>query len=159
MAEHNNIVSSILQGCKIAKELESNLENLANRPNVLANYCEEIVKIFGGAKERLLDQLKEFQEHQTNIDRGSLQEWLRSSVCSTQAMDINSIYPQTLLLGAETKDLSDHIRVTSAHENKTNMGGIEFLGSSSSSSGSMLIPGPSSSQMPRRRYIYLCILI
>ncbi|PON71145.1 WRKY domain containing protein [Parasponia andersonii] len=159
--EEHNIVSLILHGCKIVKELESNLESLANQSNVLANYCDEIAKVFGSAKERLRghdhqgmlddhDQTRELlQQAQNNIDHASFQEWLiRSSVCSyTQAMDINntSTHPQALLLGAETRDLSGHIRTTSAHENR-NMGRIEFLGSSSPSA-----PSSSSSQRPRRR--------
>lgn len=151
--EEQDVVSLILRGCKLAKDLESNLQNLANQSDTLANYCDEIAKIFGGVKERLRGHdMLDHHQHQplSNIEPASLQEWLRSGVRYTQAMDINSIHPQTLLSGGETKDLADHMR--GSIENR-NLGRIDFLGSSSSSGP--LVPSSSSSQRSRRRYIHI----
>ncbi|KAF4362869.1 hypothetical protein G4B88_014206 [Cannabis sativa] len=52
MEEHNkNIVSLVLHGCKLAKEVELNLGD--HQRNELANHCDEIAMIFSQAKEWL----------------------------------------------------------------------------------------------------------
>ncbi|XP_040999647.1 WRKY transcription factor 55-like [Juglans microcarpa x Juglans regia] len=92
------IVSLIRHGCKVARELESNLPKLADHPNMLSKSCDEIIKAFGTAKERLYTQdsstahdpghmylLREPQESQQPKIEASLQGWLRSSY--TQTMD------------------------------------------------------------------------
>ncbi|XWS08385.1 hypothetical protein CRYUN_Cryun41cG0075200 [Craigia yunnanensis] len=92
--------SLILHGCKLAKDLESNLGNLANQPDILSKSCDNIIKIFANAKERLNAQdpalfthhllgkpqnSSSQQQLQTNP---SLQEWLKYGVVVTQAMDM-----------------------------------------------------------------------
>ncbi|KAF5453754.1 hypothetical protein F2P56_028629 [Juglans regia] len=91
------IESLIRHGCKVARELESNLPKLADNPNMLSKSCDEIIKAFGTAKERLYTQdptahdprhmylLREPQESQQPKIEASLQGWLRSSY--TQTMD------------------------------------------------------------------------
>ncbi|XP_062092317.1 WRKY transcription factor 55 [Humulus lupulus] len=132
MEEHSNMVSLILHGCKLAKELESNLGD--HQSNELANRCDEIAKIFGCAKERLrrvttsqdYNMLTALQNNASIGHGGSFQELLRSCTTTTD---------------------HDIIRGFAHHENRiipnNNMAtNIEILGSSSSSS---------SSQRPRKR--------
>ncbi|XP_075108207.1 WRKY transcription factor 55-like isoform X2 [Nicotiana tabacum] len=45
--------ATILYGCKLAKELEANLQNWANQPQFTLNKTEEIVAVFNNVKERL----------------------------------------------------------------------------------------------------------
>ncbi|XP_010067620.1 WRKY transcription factor 55 [Eucalyptus grandis] len=45
----------ILQGCKLARDLESNLPTLTNQPQISATEtCEEIIRIFTSALEKLM---------------------------------------------------------------------------------------------------------
>lgn len=46
-------LSCIVRGCKLARELESNLPSIAKRPRTLSAACDEITKNFRTAKERL----------------------------------------------------------------------------------------------------------
>ncbi|KAG7999239.1 hypothetical protein I3843_01G298500 [Carya illinoinensis] len=90
---------------RLARELESNLPNLADQPNLLSKSCDEVIKVFRTAKERLymtrgsnstsahpghMTLFHEPQEslvhEQPRIELASLEQWLRSSC--TQAMDI-----------------------------------------------------------------------
>lgn len=96
------IISLILNGCKLAKHLETNLPNIANQPEMISRLCDEIIKNFYAAKERLnaahhnqapaalfhpaaVGGETLFHEQQQQID-ANFQEWLRSSV--TQAMNL-----------------------------------------------------------------------
>nr|AXY96408.1 WRKY transcription factor 55 [Canarium album] len=108
----DDLISLILHGCRLAKDLESNLPNLANQPpNLLSRSFDDIINIFHTAKERLnalppssspslspsffypaqtSTQLSYHPSHPhlnlQSIDPTlNLQEWLRSSV--TQAME------------------------------------------------------------------------
>ncbi|GMY08289.1 WRKY transcription factor 55 [Fagus crenata] len=51
--EETNPISLIQKGCKLARELEVNLQNLTNQPNMISKSCDEIIQVFGTAKERL----------------------------------------------------------------------------------------------------------
>ena len=101
--------SLILHGCNLAKELESNLGNLANQPEILSESCDDIIKIFATAKERLNAQdpalfTQLLRENQNSSSQQhpqgdpSLQEWLKYGGVITQAMDM--IHQQ--LLGGKT---------------------------------------------------------
>lgn len=98
------IFSLILNGCKLAKDLEANLSNIANQPETISRSCDEIIKSFCAAKERLnaahhhqapaalfyppaaaAETLFHEQQQQQIID-ASLQEWLRSSVTQTMSL-------------------------------------------------------------------------
>ncbi|OVA17303.1 DNA-binding WRKY [Macleaya cordata] len=46
-------LSVIIHGCKLARDLESNLANLSGSPNVLSNSCNEIIRVFESAIHRL----------------------------------------------------------------------------------------------------------
>ncbi|XP_059669326.1 WRKY transcription factor 55-like [Cornus florida] len=46
-------ISLIFHGCNLARDLESNLPNLANQPNILSKSCNEITQIFRNARDRL----------------------------------------------------------------------------------------------------------
>lgn len=97
----DSIYSLILKGCKLSQELESNLPTIANQPSLLLRACEDIIRTFAAARERINGQVGAQAELSSlpaplifppmmlpeqqlqNIDPG-LHEWLRSSV--TQAM-------------------------------------------------------------------------
>ncbi|PQQ03152.1 WRKY transcription factor 55 [Prunus yedoensis var. nudiflora] len=89
-------ISLILQACKLARDLESNLPNLANQPNLLSNSLDEITKNFVTARERVYGQDPSTSSclhnrltlaHQQQIGTSHVQEWLRSNYAQ-QAMDI-----------------------------------------------------------------------
>lgn len=95
------VLSLIFHGCKLVKDLETNLPNLANQPSNLGNSCDEIVRVFSDTRERLNalicgqqmmhrdDQLQHQESTAGQMDQiaggdGVMQEWLRFS----QAMDM-----------------------------------------------------------------------
>ncbi|XP_024026045.1 WRKY transcription factor 55 [Morus notabilis] len=96
MEDYNAALSLILQGCKLAKELESNVENPASEPSALASFCDEIVKVLDEARGRLRND--HHQDHagddqmQMNVHDANLHEWLmRSNSCyADQAMDMTA---------------------------------------------------------------------
>ncbi|KAK4775315.1 hypothetical protein SAY86_010250 [Trapa natans] len=51
----NHTVSLLLYGCKLARELESNLPNSANQPHSIADSCDQILRVFGAVQERIAD--------------------------------------------------------------------------------------------------------
>ncbi|KAF9670392.1 hypothetical protein SADUNF_Sadunf13G0063500 [Salix dunnii] len=103
-------ISLILHGCKLAKDLELNVANLANQPEALSKLCEDIIRVFINARERLNVHQQEttsythhllFREpqelqQQQNIDP-SVQEWLKTSCTST----LETLFHQTQGLVAE----------------------------------------------------------
>ncbi|KAI3991564.1 hypothetical protein MKX01_040574 [Papaver californicum] len=48
-------LSIIIHGCKLARDLESNLANLTGQPNILSSSCDEILKVFEVSVNRLTD--------------------------------------------------------------------------------------------------------
>ncbi|KAF5467540.1 hypothetical protein F2P56_017357 [Juglans regia] len=132
------IVSLILLGCKLARELESNLPNLADQPNLLSKSCDEVIKVFRTAKERLYKtqgststsahpghMMTLFHEpqdslvQQPRIEFASLQQWLRSSC--TQAMD-NIIQMQ--LLQADHQRISPSVDMQDSGSKVINVAGL-----------------------------------
>ncbi|KAJ6762280.1 WRKY TRANSCRIPTION FACTOR 55 [Salix koriyanagi] len=160
----DDTVSLILHGCKLAEELALNLANLANQPENLSKSCEEIIRVFADAKERLsFHQLSTtlyphpmlFREpqdlqHQQNIDP-ILQEWLGSSC--TSAME--TLLHQTPGVMAERSALG---LIESKVGGGLQMGsGGLFIESSSRSDAQAMDPSDSgrgsssSSKRPRKR--------
>lgn len=78
----------ILYGCKLAKEIEQNLQMLlANQPESLLASCEEIINIFSSVRERLIlsqGQMMSFPRQPADhgsggsSSGGGIQELLRS---------------------------------------------------------------------------------
>ncbi|XP_071707796.1 WRKY transcription factor 55-like [Rutidosis leptorrhynchoides] len=75
------IVSLILHGCKLVKNLEETLPNIANQPHVLINSCDDISRVFGNVREKLSTALQEYRHHEPpmEVGGGSVPEWLRGS--------------------------------------------------------------------------------
>ncbi|XP_030540382.2 WRKY transcription factor 55 [Rhodamnia argentea] len=86
----DDTINLIRRGCRLARELEINLPNMANQPSLLAISCEEIIQAFGVIRERLgrnpLDAgsggYREMQEpRHSEVQAGSgsnnIEEWLR----------------------------------------------------------------------------------
>ncbi|KAI3925157.1 hypothetical protein MKW98_009807 [Papaver atlanticum] len=46
-------LSMIIHGCKLARDLESNLANLTGQPNVLSSSCNDILRVFEVSANRL----------------------------------------------------------------------------------------------------------
>lgn len=92
------IIPLIFHGCKLARELESNLPNLANQPNILWQSCDQIVRIFSNTRDRINAQLlinRGGDDQVENIGGAMLQQqqWLRySPVHSTDLV----LHPQLL---------------------------------------------------------------
>ncbi|XP_024171003.1 WRKY transcription factor 55 [Rosa chinensis] len=87
-------VSLIHRGCNLARDLESNLPNLPSRPETVSKSLDEIIRVFGAARERLqsssaaqhdpMSSYVHVAQQQQQID-ASLHEWLRCNY--TQAME------------------------------------------------------------------------
>lgn len=169
--EETNPISIIRQGCKLARELEANLPSLTDQHNMLLTSCDEIIKVFDTAKERLCTTqfqdpvshtpmsmlVRQAQEsRQTQIEAAAdLQGWLRSSY--TQAMDIFQLQLQadqsrnpfgTQKLGSDVHVAAgrDHAE---ASARSRSIGGGEFPVPPIDVSDS--VTGNSSSQRQRRR--------
>ncbi|KAE9464205.1 hypothetical protein C3L33_03887, partial [Rhododendron williamsianum] len=79
------INSLIIHGCKLARVLELNLPDLSNDPGFLLKSCDEIVRVFGMARDRLNSQGSTSDAGQTShelemaagIGGGMVEEWLR----------------------------------------------------------------------------------
>ncbi|XVF81929.1 hypothetical protein PTKIN_Ptkin16aG0002100 [Pterospermum kingtungense] len=110
--EDDHSFSLILHGCKLAEDLESNLGNLAYHTDFLSKFCDDIVKIFATARERLnaqvpvLSQNSSSQQQQQQLDP-SLQEWLKiNGGVFTQAMDK---IQQQLLAGKTSLEIQEMV--------------------------------------------------
>ncbi|KAK9283330.1 hypothetical protein L1049_011569 [Liquidambar formosana] len=144
----------IIQGCQLAKVLESNLPNLANQPDVLSKSCDDIIRLFINAKERLNhpDPTSSYppahmllfreQQESSQIHTG-IQDWLRSSytqlLADKGAFGMQAGLPEIRAgvdLGARDREGSSRSRGS----------GGEFQGAAASDSARC-----SSSQRPRRR--------
>lgn len=81
-------------GFKLVRELESNLPNLADQPNMLSKSCDEIVNAFRNAKEGLHLQMmfrqpQESQQQQRQPQtETSLEGWRRPSNYTQPIMEI-----------------------------------------------------------------------
>lgn len=62
----NHIVSLLLQGCKLARDLESSLPDLGNRPDLVSNSCEQILGVFNAALEQIVNPSDRPHEVQMN---------------------------------------------------------------------------------------------
>lgn len=71
------IVSLIYNGCRLVRDLEVNLPNLANQPQILWNNCDEIVRIFTDTRDRINVQFG--GGNQLENVGGEMQQWLRYS--------------------------------------------------------------------------------
>lgn len=80
------IVSLIFHGCKLVKELEECLPNIANQPNVLISSCDEISRVFSNVREQLSMAVHDYGQPPPamEVSGGSVPEWMRSS----RAMDM-----------------------------------------------------------------------
>ncbi|KAM1069770.1 hypothetical protein ACFX13_001687 [Malus domestica] len=141
------IISLVLHGCMLAGKLKETLPNLATQPDLLSNSLEEITKIFGSAKERVLHSqgssttsylhnLLTLEHQQIGT---SVEQWLRSN---TQAMDI--IQTQLAADRNEAKVSGGvDVRVSEAA-----VGGFQAAAAVSASNVNI---ASSSTQRPRRR--------
>ncbi|KAJ8647794.1 hypothetical protein MRB53_000817 [Persea americana] len=90
MDEKFEALSSILHGCELAKQLQTNLPTLANQPNSLLSSCEEITRAFNKAMILLNPQHPAAYSHQ--IFEGPSESSSRAQHMErggyTQAMDI-----------------------------------------------------------------------
>ncbi|KAI3704984.1 hypothetical protein L1987_75214 [Smallanthus sonchifolius] len=79
-----DIVTLFFHGCKLVKDLEETLPNIANQPHVLISSCDEISKVFGNLRDRLSGAVQDYGHHEAppaamEVGGGSVSEWLRSS--------------------------------------------------------------------------------
>ncbi|KAL5569652.1 hypothetical protein UlMin_026227 [Ulmus minor] len=143
--EDNPALSLILRGCKLAKELETNLEIFSHEPNTVSSYCEEIAKVFSTAKERIGSHL---QGASTSYNNNSMQE---SQHIDPSLQELLMIQNQLLLDNKNFREMRGF--------SQAKVDGVELLGSSSNSGHVPLMDisvsgrscSSSSSQRPRRR--------
>lgn len=66
--DNNPTVSLLLYGCQLTRELESSLPNLGNRPDLVADSCERIVRVFTAVQEQMTVNASHHQrERQMNV--------------------------------------------------------------------------------------------
>ncbi|XP_039053639.1 WRKY transcription factor 55-like [Hibiscus syriacus] len=92
-------LSLILHGCRLTKELEARLGDLANQPETLSKSCDDIINTFASAKEMLNNAHPHQGSSQQQTDP-SLQELLNYGVI-TQAMDMIQSGRTSISIGAE----------------------------------------------------------
>ncbi|XP_022890900.1 WRKY transcription factor 55-like [Olea europaea var. sylvestris] len=96
----------MLYGSKLAKDIEENLPNLCNQPDILVKSCDGIIGVFSNLKELLshghmISGGSNELQQTDNIGAG-IQEWLKTGGnCYHQAMDLHNAqtvlgnYPRT----------------------------------------------------------------
>ncbi|XP_031278925.1 WRKY transcription factor 55 isoform X1 [Pistacia vera] len=137
----DSVYSLILKGCKLSQDLQSNLPTIGNQPNLLLRACDDIIRTFATARERINGQVGAqaqlpslpgpffyppmmFPEQQLqNIDP-SLQEWLKSSV--TQAME-DVIQTQLLADQRSSLTIRDHAEGSSSTRLRGSGGDVEAM--------------------------------
>ncbi|OIT03551.1 PREDICTED: WRKY transcription factor 55 [Nicotiana attenuata] len=83
--------ATILYGCKLAKELEANLPNWANQPQITLNKTEEIVAVFNNVKERLSHH--HHQQQQQALEFFHAAEMLGDQRQATAAFAVHGLPP------------------------------------------------------------------
>jgi hypothetical protein len=167
--EETNPISLIQKGCKLARELEVNLPNLTDQPNMISKSCDEIIKVLGTAKERLYStqyqdpislthmmfrQAQAQESQQAQIEGpGDLRGWLSSNF--SQAMDILPTQFQaerspfnTQELGSDVRNIAAGISRDHARSSRSIGGEVQVQPIDHVSDSGM---GSSSSQRQRRR--------
>lgn len=150
-------ISLIHHGCNLARDLESNLPNLANQPENLfpiSKSLDEIMRIFREARERLhsssaahqdpLSSYVHVAQQQQQID-ASLQEWLRCNY--TQAMEDHYIQTQRLISEKSSAATPSDMRDSGGDQIQAMDRIITVV------SHDMINVSSSSQSRPRRRYI------
>lgn len=135
----------MLYGCKLAKDLEQNLQVLSNQPDILLTSCEEIIRVFSSIKERLiisqgqmsiLRQTHELQQPPDDRIGAEIQEWLRTggatSSTTTTATSSTPREPMDLLsaqaiLGDRSKYLESAKMKGMLLEQQQSSSGLEFV--------------------------------
>lgn len=140
----DSTITLILRGCNQARELESNLESLAKQPQLLYNSCDEIAKAFDTAKKRLqpaYNMPHELHAQQMQIDATTLQELLQT-------------------IDAARGSLPESSRMINVAELLPGSGGGLHLPAMDATlfSAGMASGASSSSQRPRKRYAFFCII-
>ncbi|KAK6932907.1 WRKY domain [Dillenia turbinata] len=143
----NEITYLVYLACKAARELESNLRNLANNPNLLHKSCEEVIQLFANARDRLImtddnvhDEDTMFSDqghHQLHHASSSqslqpphslLPEWLRFSSSSQPPLDIHHVIHAQRLLGGKSPAPENKIPASETdHEMAVAGGGLRVL--------------------------------
>lgn len=96
----------MLYGSKLAKDIEENLPNLCNQPDILVKSCDGIIGVFSNLKELLshghMISGGSHELQQTDNIGAGIQEWLKTGGnCYHQAMDLHNAqtvlgnYPRT----------------------------------------------------------------
>ncbi|XP_031278926.1 WRKY transcription factor 55 isoform X2 [Pistacia vera] len=103
----DSVYSLILKGCKLSQDLQSNLPTIGNQPNLLLRACDDIIRTFATARERINGQ-----------------EWLKSSV--TQAME-DVIQTQLLADQRSSLTIRDHAEGSSSTRLRGSGGDVEAM--------------------------------
>ncbi|KAL4368353.1 hypothetical protein GQ457_05G023370 [Hibiscus cannabinus] len=89
----------ILNGCKLARDLEARLVDLGNQPETLSKSCDDIINIFTAAKQGLNNAHPQ-DPYLFTHGQPSQQEWLRYGVI-TPAMDMVQSRTSNTSIGGE----------------------------------------------------------
>ncbi|KAK8676055.1 hypothetical protein V6N13_034109 [Hibiscus sabdariffa] len=89
----------ILNGCKLARDLEARLVDLGNQPETLSKSCDDIINIFTAAKQGLNNAHPQ-DPYLFTHGQPSQQEWLRYGVI-TPAMDMVQSRTSNTSMGGE----------------------------------------------------------
>ncbi|PIA37423.1 hypothetical protein AQUCO_03000182v1 [Aquilegia coerulea] len=122
-------LSTIIHGCNLARYLESNLPHLSNQSSTLSNYCDEIIRVFKTAKDRLDKDnpllpfdtkiaLQEPSELRLNELDAAVHEWLRSSYAQNMEL-VHAQISEDNKKNPFTKTGSSRAKILEWNERKT----------------------------------------
>lgn len=169
-----DVINSMKHACELARNLESELPNMANQPHMLSLSIDNVVQAFSVAKERLFMMMMSSQQDQTittstffvpmlshdamqQAQMGattSMQEW-HQLFQMQQPFDVRTLIENKIMIGGV--DLQQ-LRYNRSTLDIGEMGGRDMEGSARSkgSEGDVKkIEASSSSPRPRKRCIYI----
>lgn len=150
----NNILSLILQGCKLARELESNLQNRLPDDS-LSDSCEQIIRVFSDVREQL---------NTIHVSESSLSFYSRAM--ATMALFKAQTPTQKLYIGGHASGTSDtasgQAETTAGVPAVGSFGGDQsmqtIMDASLADQANVTLAGASSSyQRQRRRYSHFSV--
>ena len=141
-----DVISLTQRACKLARDFESNLPNLADQPDILSLSIDEIVKSFSAAREKLITFPQAFSQTLLLHENASLVHGWPRHALTEPTMDLNEMQQLQAAIGFQQKGT---LQIE-------DMGGRDVEGSEiskSSAKGDLLQEiGEESSSHPRRRY-------
>lgn len=151
----------IRRGCILARELEENLENVANQPEILSRYCDEIVGVFSHVKNRIShanreldDQFQLLNQADQVLQAQAAVQFFGSS-SSGGAIGGGGVPTNDVVLAADQETVRDHDAAEFSMrfgDEELQAAAMEVSGGNANANAGRGGSSSSSSQRRRRRY-------